>query len=120
MVKRIANFVRSLIPARRKIQYVKVPELDEVDRQALDNMVSEKYDRLTKMLHNELQLTLHFKHYSRTGLRKQHEVKCRLSAPGMSFVSSAKAWKLLKAAQRVLKIVERDVKKRIKNRGPAS
>jgi hypothetical protein len=94
---------------RKNIQYIGMPELDEIDSQFLTNAVEECYDKLKKVVGQITYLVVHFKFLEHEGLRKQTTIHLRLSTPKKLFVASSTAWVLLDAAHDAIKTLEREV-----------
>jgi CBS domain-containing protein len=106
--------ILSLNIERRNIQFINLPELDEIDRATFENALTESYDKLEKILHNSIELSLHVKTHQDTGLRKKYSVHCRLNSPGINIVAnSTRKWKFLVSAQDALKTLEKETLKRL-------
>jgi CBS domain-containing protein len=104
----LESFVR-LKKDRKNIQFVNLPELDEIDSQFLSNAIVECYDKIKKVLGEISYLVVHFKFLEGEGLRKQTTVHLRLSAPGKLFVASSTGWVLLDTVHEAIKKLEREV-----------
>jgi CBS domain-containing protein/ribosome-associated translation inhibitor RaiA len=102
-------FLRVSERKERRVQFAGLPEIDEIDRQHLDNSVASSFDKIAKIFPGINYLAIHFKQHRKAGLRVQHTVNCRLSVPGGLVVSSATDWSLLNAAQDALRTLEREV-----------
>ncbi len=101
-------FVR-LKKERKNIQFVNLPELDEIDLQFLNNAVLDCFDKLRKVLGQVNYFVVHFKFLEHEGLRKKTFVRLRISAPGKFFVASSDGWVLLDAVHDAIKNLEREV-----------
>lgn len=101
-------FVR-LKKERKNIQFVNLPELDEIDAQFLNNCIVDCFDKLKKVLGQITYLVVHFKVHESEGLRKKTSVHLRLSSPGKLFVASSAGWVLLDTAHDAVKTLEREV-----------
>ncbi len=101
-------FVR-LKKERKNIQFVNLPELDEIDSQFLNNAVLDCFDKLKKVLGQINYFIVHFKFLEHKGLRKKTLVRLRLSAPGKFFVASSEGWVLLDVVHDAIKNLEREV-----------
>jgi ribosome-associated translation inhibitor RaiA len=97
----------------RKIQISKLPKVDEIDRAKLDGSLAKSYDKLKKLLNNDIFLKAHFKDFQRAGSRKNHSVQLHLSLPGLELSSSATDWNLITALQEALGKLEREAEKKI-------
>ncbi len=90
----------------------KLPEVDEIDRAKIEASLTKSYDRLQKLLNNDIFLKAHFKDFQRAGSRKNHSVQLHLSLPGIELSSSATDWNLITALQEALGKIEREAEKR--------
>lgn len=96
------------------IRISSVPEdVSEIDRAAIYNLAAESQHKLQLILHNKVEISIHFKEYSKTGSRKQYEVQSKLIAPGLSFAASSKEWDAVKAANAAIQALEKEVSKGI-------
>jgi CBS domain-containing protein len=104
----LESFVR-LRKERKNIQFVNLPELDEIDLQFLNNSVNECFDKLKHFLGPITYFVVHFKIFEHEGLRKKTLVRLRVSTPGNLFVSSAEGWVLLEAVHEAIDKIQREV-----------
>ncbi len=101
-------FVR-LKRERKNIQFVNLPELDEIDAQFLNTEISDCFDKFKKVLRNINYFVVHFKFHESEGARRKATVHLRLSVPGKLFIASASGWILLDTVHDAVKILEREV-----------
>lgn len=94
---------------KRNIQFVNLPELDEIDVQFLNNAITDCFDKTKKVLGRISYFVVHFKFHEHEGLRRQTTVHLRLSTPGKLFVATSTGWILLDALHDSIKILEREV-----------
>jgi len=112
-LKRIVKFFQNMLPQSRKIIYSRKPELDEVDQASFTKMVEDYYDKYSTLLHKDIIMHLDFKEYKKdTGLRRQHEINCKVSSGGMTFVAVSKDWKFMQAMHDVLKTMHTEIVKK--------
>ena len=95
-----------VVPANVKL--VKFVELDEIDQSLFENAL----ERFFKRIGPGSNLVLSFKAYNKGGLRAQHEIHAKLLLEGKEFFAERKGWLLLEVIQEVLKVIEREVKKK--------
>ncbi|MBI4043237.1 MAG: CBS domain-containing protein, partial [Candidatus Diapherotrites archaeon] len=104
----------------RNIQFVNLPELDEIDASQLHSEVEKTYDKFSKTVPNIEYLVVHVKAHSRAGQkhkegsRNQYTVHLRLAFDGKLCVTEAVQWNLLSALQESLKQLEREVLEEVK------
>lgn len=97
----------------RKIQMSKLPDVDGIDRAKIENSLTKSYDKLQRLLNNDIFLKAHFKDFQKAGSRKNHSVQLHLSLPGIELSSSATDWNLITALQEALENLEREAEKKI-------
>lgn len=90
------------------VKLVKFPELDEVDSALVENAISHFLGKVG----SDSNLTLTLKQYKKGGLRAQHELHGKVEVGGKVFFAEFEDWKLLEVIQHVLKVLEKEVKKR--------
>jgi hypothetical protein len=95
-----------VIPANVKL--VKFPELDEVDSGLFESALA----HFLKKVGDSAQLQLSLKQYKKGGLRSQHEIHAKLVLRGSEFFAQREGWLLLEVVQAVLKVLEKEVKKK--------
>ncbi len=100
--------------AKRNIQIVGAPDVDEIDAAKINSTIESTYDKISTILSNELLFVVHFKQHSSDGLRRKHSIKLRASVPGLNFVASSWDWKLITALQKTINSLMREVKSEIK------
>lgn len=109
-IRDLLRAILSLKAERRNLQLIGLPELDGPDRAIFEQSLTETYDKLGRIINNEIELTLHVKTHETGGLRRKYSVHCRLNSPGLNIsASSAKKWKFLPCAQDALQTLEREV-----------
>ncbi len=102
---------------RRNIQFTGLPDLDEIDKAAIEKLVSNAYDKTERLLDNEIFLKVHIKQHEVDGMRRKYSVHCKLDSAGLHMdASSAKEgqWKLLTAVQDAISVIEKDIAKRVR------
>lgn len=100
----------------RSVRILNIPSIDDLDKSRVMDSINETYDKLSRMLHHTPELTVQFKDYRTTHGKHEHEVHSRLIIPGVKILSTAKSWNLLTALQEAMDELEREVRKKFKNR----
>jgi len=95
-----------VVPSNVKL--VKFPEFDEVDVKLFEGAL----DRFFKKIDPEAMLHMSLKQYKKGGLRMQHEIHAKLDLAGDRFFAEREGWLLLDVIQDVLKVLEKEVKKK--------
>ena len=99
----------------RNIQLSNLPEVDEIDRAKVDSILAKCFDKLERVLNNEIHLKAHFKDFQKAGSRKNHSVQLHLSLPGIGLSASETDWNLLTALQNAVSKLEREALKKAKS-----
>jgi hypothetical protein len=111
------NFFQNLVPSGRKIIYSRKPELDEVDQAEFQKIVEEYYDKYSTLLHKQITMHLDFKEYKKgTGLRRQHEILCKVSAGGMNFAVKKTDWRFMSALHDTMKTMTAEIIKKTRQK----
>ncbi len=94
------------VPANVKL--VKFPELDEVDLELFNKAIA----HFVKKVGPDVELQLSLKQYKKGGLRAQHEIHAKAVLGRGTFFAEHTDWQLLEVVQRVLKTLEKEIKKK--------
>jgi ribosome-associated translation inhibitor RaiA len=100
----------------RKIEVSDLPELDSFQKSAVENSICASFDKLKRIVDNEILLNVHFKRHQVEGKRAKHSVHLKLSLPGRPVVASESGWNPVSVLQKALKVLEREVVKGVKRR----
>ena len=98
----------------RNIQVSNAPELGGIELTEINNALVLSYDKLQRIVNNELQIALHFKEAHASGRRAQHEVHLRLTFPGKTVVASETGWNAVSTVQKALHVLERETIESVK------
>lgn len=98
----------------RNIQITDLPEIDEIDKARALYSLALCYDKIQRIVSNELHMHVHFKQQRKAGIRKQHAVNLKVSYPGKTLVSKASGWQLLTVLQTAIKTIDRETVNAIK------
>jgi len=96
-----------------KIQFIGMDELEDVDKDMVQTITSEYYDKIQRALKNETSLVVHIKTAEKEGHRHRYEVTVRAEAPTRMFESSKGRtntdWDLAAALHNAFKNLEREI-----------
>ncbi len=98
----------------RNIQLVDFPDVDEIDAATIKKIINESYDKISMILNNKISLKLHFKQYSKKGLRRKHSIHAKLDSPSINLTASDWDWKLITALQKTLEALVKEIKSKLK------
>lgn len=101
---------------RRSIQFIGLPELDEIDSSKVQETANKAFDKLQKILGRLSYIAIHVKALHATGGRKQYFVHARASVPTMMLVATSSNWNLITAVQESLKDLEKEASKKFRKR----
>ena len=93
---------------------VDFPDVDEIDASTINRTIDEYYEKLSRAVDNEIFLKVHFKQYSKNGLRRKHSIHAKFNSPGISLSASDWDWKLITALQKTLDNLFKELKSKLK------
>lgn len=102
------------MPSKGNIQVSNMPKLDSFEEEKLKTALAKSFDRLQKLVNNQVLLHVHFKQHNATGRRAKHSVHLKLSLPGKTLVASESGWKAVNVLQKALKALERETAESVK------
>ncbi len=100
----------------RKIEASNLPELDSFDKGRVESALILSFDKLQKIVNNEMILHAHFKQHETDGTKTKHTVHLKLSIPGNTFVASETGWIIVSVLQKALSVLEREAIESVKRR----
>ncbi|HII71406.1 TPA: hypothetical protein HA265_01485 [Candidatus Woesearchaeota archaeon] len=71
-----------------EIQFVGLKELEDVDQKMVQTLCTEYYDKVKRMLHNDVGMKIHIKTLKKQGARHLYEVQIQANSPTIKFDSS--------------------------------
>ena len=99
----------------RKIQVSNAPGFDGVEESEISNALCVAYDKLQRIINNELLLSLNFKSHD-VGKKIEHEVHLKLSFPGKTVIASESGWVVVGLVHKALHVLERETIEAVKGR----
>lgn len=97
------------------IQYIGIDQLDDTEKQVLDKLSAEYYEKIQRMLKNETSIVIHVKEYEKQGSRKKYSLHVRAIAPTVIFESSnASDWDLARTLHKAFNDIEKQIEHRFK------
>ncbi len=100
----------------RRIDASNLPKLDSFANARLETALNFSFDKLQKVVNNEMLLHAHFKQHEAQGNRTKHSVHLKLSFPGKTVVASESGWNPINTLQASLKTLEREAIESAKRR----
>ena len=100
----------------RNIEVSSLPEIDSFEKSKIESALILSFDKIARVVNNELLLHAHFKQHKNEGPKVKHSVHLKLTFPGKTTVASESGWELLKILQIALNNLERETVESIKKR----
>ena len=97
-----------------KIQYAGLDDLNAFEREILDKIAPQYYEKYTRYLQNEVSLKIHLKSYSNEGKQKKFSINIKVSAPTKIFESSAADWDFSRTLHKSFKDIENQLEHHFK------
>jgi len=98
----------------RRIEASNLPELDSFALGKIELALNLSFDKLQRIVNNEMLFHAHFKKHEREGKRAKHSVHLKLSIPGKTLVSSETGWNPVNVLQKALGNLERETIRLVK------
>ena len=98
----------------RKIEASNLPELDGFNKSKAESALILSFDKLQKLVNNQVLLHVHFKRHETGGKRAKHSVHVKLGLPGKTLVASESGWNVVNVLQKALKALEREAIESVK------
>ncbi|MBD3313585.1 hypothetical protein GF345_04025 [Candidatus Woesearchaeota archaeon] len=94
-----------------KIQYKGVNDLSEQEKDTVEKLSSEYYEKIIRELQNLTSVELHVKTHDTDGKQKRFEIMAKVSAPTRIFEASYEDWDLARTLHKVFQKLENQIKK---------
>ncbi|MCX8189746.1 MAG: CBS domain-containing protein [Candidatus Diapherotrites archaeon] len=99
-----------------RIQISDMPKLSKLDEEKARAKIKSIYEKIKRILHDDVMLSIHFKSQKKTGLRAKHFVKAKVTSGSFKFNASSESWNLFTALENVLSILSKEALKNSKRR----
>lgn len=100
----------------RRVEASNLPKLDSFAQSKIEHALILSFDKLQRVVNNQVVLHAHFKQHMPEGKRTKHSVHLKLSIPGSTLISSESGWNLVNVLQNALHVLEREAIKSVKRR----
>ena len=116
--------------SKDEVQFKGLDLLTDEEKEVLDKIVPEYYEKIKRSLHNIIQIQIHFKAYEKTGSgkedkekRRKFDIHMKVLAPTKNIFSSSKPathiknkdWKFSKSLSEAFKNLENQIKKTVRS-----
>jgi ribosome-associated translation inhibitor RaiA len=92
-----------------EIQYIGLDQCSDTEKQLLDKLSAEYYDKFQRTLQNITSLQIHIKCHDTEGQRKRFEITSRIVAPTKTIESHTEDWDFARTLHKVFKDLERQL-----------
>lgn len=96
-----------------QIQYIGLEQLNDEEKEILNRLSKEYYEKIRRTLKNETTIIVHVKEHKKTGNRKKYSVHVRVNAPTKPFDSENADWELAKVLHESFKDLERQIQHKL-------
>ncbi len=98
-----------------QIQYTGLDELNTAEKEILNTLSAEYYDKIQRELKNITSLQIHIKAHDKEGARTRWELHSKAVAPTQIFESSAEDWDFARTLHKIFKDLERQITHQLKS-----
>ncbi len=96
------------------IEFVGLSDLDETEKEILNTLSTEYYQKLKRTLKNVTSLVVHIKKYKKQGTKHKFSINVRAIAPTRAFESTKAAdWDLARTLHKAFKDLENQIKHKL-------
>jgi hypothetical protein len=96
------------------IEFVGLSELDEEEKEVLNNLSTEYYPKIKRLLKNVTSLVVHVKAYKKKGTKQKYSLHVRAIAPTRAFESTkAHGWDLAMVLHKSFLDIEKQIKHKL-------
>lgn len=92
------------------IQFIGTKELDEAERELVNKLANEYYEKIARSLKNLSSIVLDLKLYDKAGKRQKYSLHIRINGPFRTIEASAFDWDLARVVHEAFKAVENEIK----------
>ena len=97
------------------IQIIGIDEIKgEVERETINKIVNEYYEKIQRALHNITSITLHVKQHSKGGKTHKWDMRIRVIAPTRAIEAQERDWDLARALHKVFNNIERELEHKLR------
>jgi ribosome-associated translation inhibitor RaiA len=97
-----------------EIQIIGVDEVSEAEKDIINRLANEYYEKLKRALKNEISVRIHIKEHSKAGKRHKSDIRVQLIAPTRRFDAQESDWDLAKALHKVFENIERQLQHKLR------
>jgi cytoplasmic iron level regulating protein YaaA (DUF328/UPF0246 family) len=96
------------------IQFKGLKELEDDEKEILNQVSTEYYPKIKKKLHNTASVELHIKAHSKQGSKKKYSVHLKVIAPTKIFESESDDWDLVRTLRKAYEAMLVELEKAFK------
>lgn len=112
--KSLRENIMAIIRTTELIQFIGVDELENEDKEMVNTLANEYYDKYKTFLQNQVNLIVHVKCHDKEGNRKKYSIHARIISPTVTFESDkATDWDLARTLHKTFKNLENEIRHRL-------
>jgi len=97
-----------------QIQITGIDDISSEDRDIVNKLCNEYYEKIKRALRNEISIKLHIKQHSKSGKKHKSDIRVQLIAPTRVFEAQESDWDLARTLHRVFRNVIRQLEHKLK------
>jgi len=91
------------------IQFIGAKELDDFEKEIINKLANEYYQKISRSLRNIASVILDLKVYDKAGRRQKYSLHIRVTGPFKTIEASAVDWELAKVTHEAFEAIEREI-----------
>ena len=96
------------------IQIMGIDELEGDEREVINRLINEHYNKIKRSLNEITSITVHIKQHSKGGKRKKSDVRVRVDAPSQIFEAQESDWDLARTLHKVFENIQREMEHKLR------
>ena len=95
------------------IQFIGTKKLDEIEKELVNKLANEYYQKIVRSLRNISNIVLDLKGYRKTGRKQKYSLHIRVNGPFKTIEASATDWDLARVIHEAFKAIEREIQHKL-------
>jgi ribosome-associated translation inhibitor RaiA len=96
-----------------EIQIIGIDEIGDEDKDIVNKLANEYYEKLKRAIKNEISVRIHIKEHSKAGKRHKSDIRVQLIAPTRRFDAQESDWDLARTLHKVFENIERQLQHKL-------
>lgn len=98
-----------------QIQYIGLQNLEVVEKEMVEKLTAEYYNKIHRALKNDVSLKIHLKEYKKEGARHKYSLQVKAVAPTKLFESEVSDWDLASVLHKAFQNIEKEIEHTFKD-----